>query len=52
MMLALAGTPNLPCVLIPGGVTLPPTEGEDAGKIQTIGRVSRTAKYLYKTLPI
>ena len=37
MMLALAGTPNLPCVLIPGGVTLPPTEGEDAGKIQSIG---------------
>ena len=37
MMLALAGTPDLPCVLIPGGVTLPPTEGEDAGKIQTIG---------------
>lgn len=37
MMLTLAGTPNLPCVLIPGGVTLPPTEGEDAGKIQTIG---------------
>ena len=37
MMQALAGTPNLPCVLIPGGVTLPPTEGEDAGKIQTIG---------------
>jgi putative YjhG/YagF family dehydratase len=24
-------------VLVPGGVTLPPTEGEDAGKIQTIG---------------
>ena len=37
MMLALAGTPDLPCVLIPGGVTLPPTKGEDAGKIQTIG---------------
>jgi xylonate dehydratase len=37
MMMALAGTPNLPCVLIPGGVTLPPTDGEDAGKIQTIG---------------
>ena len=37
MMLALAGTQNLPCVLIPGGVTLPPTKGEDAGKIQTIG---------------
>jgi putative YjhG/YagF family dehydratase len=37
MMLALAGSPDLPCVLVPGGVTLPPTEGEDAGKIQTIG---------------
>ena len=37
MMMALAGTPNLPCVLVPGGVTLPPTNGEDAGKIQTIG---------------
>ena len=37
MMQTLAGTPDLPCVLIPGGVTLPPTEGEDAGKIQTIG---------------
>ena len=28
---------DLPCVLVPGGVTLPPTEGEDAGKVQTIG---------------
>src|SRR5712692_1549024 len=37
MMMALAGTPDLPCVLVPGGVTLPPTEGEDAGKIQSIG---------------
>src|ERR1700747_441609 len=37
MMMALAGTPDLPCVLIPGGVTLHPTEGEDAGKIQSIG---------------
>jgi xylonate dehydratase len=37
MMMALAGSPDLPCVLIPGGVTLPPTDGEDAGKIQTIG---------------
>ena len=37
MMMALAGTPDLPCVLIPGGVTLPPEEGEDAAKIQTIG---------------
>src|SRR6476659_7958969 len=37
MMLALAGTPDLPCVLVPGGVTLPPSAGEDAGKIQSIG---------------
>ena len=37
MMLALAGQGQLPAVLVPGGVTLPPTVGEDAGKIQTIG---------------
>jgi putative YjhG/YagF family dehydratase len=36
MMIALAGQPNLPGILIPGGVTLPPTHGEDAGKIQTV----------------
>ncbi len=37
MMMALASARDLPTVLVPGGVTLPPTEGEDAGKIQTIG---------------
>src|ERR671922_2611821 len=37
MMMALAAMHELPCVLIPGGVTLPPAEGEDAGKIQSIG---------------
>lgn len=37
MMLAVAAQHDLPGVLIPGGVTLPPTVGEDAGKIQTIG---------------
>lgn len=37
MMLALAGSKRLPSVLVPGGVTLPPRYGEDAGKIQTIG---------------
>jgi xylonate dehydratase len=37
MMMALAAMHDLPCVLVPGGVTLPPSEGEDAGKIQTIG---------------
>jgi putative YjhG/YagF family dehydratase len=37
MMMALAAMHHLPCVLVPGGVTLPPISGEDAGKIQTIG---------------
>src|SRR5579872_181627 len=37
MMMALAGTRDLPCVLVPGGVTLLAEEGEDAGRIQTIG---------------
>jgi putative YjhG/YagF family dehydratase len=37
MMMALAGSKQLPCVLVPGGVTLPPREGEDAGKVQSIG---------------
>lgn len=37
MMLALAGLKGLPGVIVPGGVTLPPTHGEDAGKIQSIG---------------
>jgi len=37
MMMALAGMHDLPCVLVPGGVTLAPEDGEDAGKVQTIG---------------
>jgi len=37
MMMALAGSANLPSVLVPGGVTLPPEQGEDAGAIQTLG---------------
>lgn len=37
MMMALAAMRDLPCVLVPGGVTLPPETGEDAGAIQTIG---------------
>jgi putative YjhG/YagF family dehydratase len=42
MMMALAAMRDLPCVLVPGGVTLPPTIGEDAGAVQTIGaRFSR-----------
>lgn len=37
MMMALVAQRDLPCVLVPGGVTLPPTVGEDAGKVQTLG---------------
>ncbi len=37
MMMALAAMRDLPCVLVPGGVTLPAEHGEDAGKIQTVG---------------
>nr|WP_144921061.1 YjhG/YagF family D-xylonate dehydratase [Paenibacillus bovis] len=37
MMLALSSMHDLPTIIIPGGVTLPPEYGEDAGKIQTIG---------------
>ena len=37
MMMALASGGALPSVLIPGGVTLLPDEGEDAGRVQTIG---------------
>jgi putative YjhG/YagF family dehydratase len=37
MMMALASSGALPSVLVPGGVTLLPENGEDAGKVQTIG---------------
>jgi putative YjhG/YagF family dehydratase len=37
MMLALAGTYDLPCVLVPGGVTLLAEDGEDAGRVQSVG---------------
>ena len=37
MMMALAALRDLPCVLVPGGVTLPPIDGEDAGTVQSIG---------------
>ena len=42
MMMALASMHELPTVLVPGGVTLPTSDGEDAGKVQSIGvRFSR-----------
>ena len=37
MMMALAAMRDLPCILVPGGVTLLPEVGEDAGRIQSIG---------------
>ena len=37
MMMALASAGSLPAVLVPGGVTLLPESGEDAGNAQTIG---------------
>jgi putative YjhG/YagF family dehydratase len=37
MMMALAATHDLPAILVPGGVTLLPEHGEDAGRVQTIG---------------
>lgn len=37
IMMALAGARELPCVAVPGGVTLPPIKGVDAGTVQSIG---------------
>ena len=37
MMMALASSQEYPSILVPGGVTLLPIDGEDAGKVQTIG---------------
>jgi putative YjhG/YagF family dehydratase len=37
MMMALAASRDLPTVLVPGGVTLLPADGEDAARVQAIG---------------
>ena len=37
MLMAVAGLTDRPGIIVPGGVTLPPKAGEDAGAIQTIG---------------
>ena len=47
MMMALASAGPLPTILIPGGVTLLPEYGEDAGKVQTIG-----ARYAQKQITL
>ena len=40
-MLALAGCRDLPGIVVPGGVTLPAIDGEDAGKVQIDRRALR-----------
>ncbi len=47
MMMALAGTLDSPCALVPGGVTLMPEHGEDAGKVQSIG-----ARFAYNKISL
>lgn len=37
MMMALASMHDLPCVLVPGGAMLATLDGEDTGKVQSIG---------------
>jgi putative YjhG/YagF family dehydratase len=37
MMIALASHHKLPTIIVPGGVTLAVEDGEDAGKVQSIG---------------
>lgn len=46
-MLAVAGSKDIPGVIVPGGVTLPPTSGEDTAKVQTIG-----ARYVHGELSL
>jgi xylonate dehydratase len=36
-MMALAGMKDLPGVIVPGGVTLPARDAEDAGQVQSLG---------------
>src|SRR6185369_6915592 len=36
-MMALAGMKDLPAVIVPGGVTLPARDSEDAGQVQSLG---------------
>jgi putative YjhG/YagF family dehydratase len=47
MMMALAGSRDLAGVLVPGGVTLLPARGEDAGRVQSFG-----ARYMHGELTL
>ncbi len=37
MMMALAGTPGLPGIIVPGGVTLPAPDSENTAEVQSLG---------------
>jgi putative YjhG/YagF family dehydratase len=47
MLMALSACRDVPAIAVPGGVTLPPTDGIDAGAVQTIG-----ARYAYGQLSL
>ncbi|HEY6182085.1 MAG TPA: YjhG/YagF family D-xylonate dehydratase [Terriglobales bacterium] len=47
MMMALAANSDIPTALVPGGVTLLPEDGEDAGKIQSLG-----ARYAHQQITL
>ncbi|HEX3993649.1 MAG TPA: YjhG/YagF family D-xylonate dehydratase, partial [Acetobacteraceae bacterium] len=47
MTMALAGSPDLPSILVPGGVTLMPENGEDAGRVQSMG-----ARFAHHTMTL
>ncbi len=47
MMMALAAQRGLPCVLVPGGVTLLPEKGEDTAVVQSIG-----ARFAHGEIPL
>ncbi len=44
MMMALASMHDLPCVLVPGGVTLPPRRAKMPGACNALARASRTGR--------
>lgn len=47
MTMALVGSGELPCILVPGGVTLMPEDGEDAGRVQSMG-----ARFAHHTMTL
>ena len=47
MMMALTSMKKLPVIMVPGGVTLPPENGEDTAQIQSIG-----ARYAHQEISL